>query len=213
MLDTVRRYVARIPVSVVQAVDHAHRPLRERFMPGHGIALHAASSTPDASSAQSQGTNQFQPSLPWQVEELDKGLCPNLPINCGLKDITYIPLLPVETSVTCIWSRMLIHKIVDGYWLRACASATLEALRQATDHAVEMTGSENLEGLIHHSDRGVLLRGARDVGYLRWRHGIAISMTEDRAHGQCRGGTYQWDTSGNASIGKWLFETIERALA
>ena len=58
------------------------------------------------------------------------------------------------------------------------ASATLEALRQAIDQAVEMTGSENLEGLIHHSDRGVQYCCDAYVERLR-RHGIAISMTED----------------------------------
>lgn len=71
------------------------------------------------------------------------------------------------------------HKIVG--WVLADslrASATLEALRQAIDQAVEMTGSENLEGLIHHSDRGVQYCCDAYVERLR-RHGIAISMTED----------------------------------
>ena len=48
------------------------------------------------------------------------------------------------------------HKIVG--WVLADTlrvSATINALQQAIEQAVEMTGDEHLTGLIHHSDRGV----------------------------------------------------------
>lgn len=57
-------------------------------------------------------------------------------------------------------------------------SATINALQQAIEQAVEMTGDENLTGLIHHSDRGVQYCCDPYVALLQ-KHGIAISMTED----------------------------------
>ncbi|CDA92999.1 integrase core domain protein [Prevotella sp. CAG:1320] len=54
----------------------------------------------------------------------------------------------------------------------------MQALEQATSQAVAMKGSENLEGLIHHSDRGVQYCCDDYVAMLQ-SHGIAISMTGD----------------------------------
>ena len=65
----------------------------------------------------------------------------------------------------CIRDRVCyLHLITDAYshkivgWVLSDTlrvSATINALQQAIEQAVEMTGDANLTGLIHHSDRGV----------------------------------------------------------
>lgn len=55
---------------------------------------------------------------------------------------------------------------------------TMDALLQAISQAKVMYGSENLNGLIHHSDRGVQYCCDSYVNMLQ-RHNITISMTED----------------------------------
>ena len=94
-------------------------------------------------------------------------------------DITYIELADGNVCY--------LHLITDAYsrkiigWALADtlrAAITMQALEQATSQAVAMKGSENLEGLIHHSDRGVQYCCDDYVAMLQ-SHGIAISMTED----------------------------------
>ena len=112
-------------------------------------------------------------------KNLIKGFVPTSPNQLWVSDITYIPLAGGDVCYLHLVTDAYSHKIVG--WVLADslrASATLEALRQAIDQTVEMTGSENLEGLIHHSDRGVQYCCDAYVERLR-RHGIAISMTED----------------------------------
>ncbi|MFQ7332681.1 MAG: hypothetical protein ACLRO3_17910 [Parabacteroides distasonis] len=70
-----------------------------------------------------------------------------LPINCGLAILPIYRLLGGDVCYLHLVTDAYSHKIVG--WVLADslrASATLEALRQAIDQAVEMTGSENLEG-------------------------------------------------------------------
>ena len=112
-------------------------------------------------------------------KNLIKGLVPTSLNQLWVSDITYIPLADGDVCYPHLVTDAYSHKIV-GWCLANTlrASATLEALRQAIDQAVEMTGSENLEGLIHHSDRGVQYCCDAYVERLQ-RHGIAISMTED----------------------------------
>ncbi|UQT33542.1 DDE-type integrase/transposase/recombinase [Parabacteroides distasonis] len=123
-----------------------------------------------------------------------KGFVPTSPNQLWVSDITYIPLAGGDVCYLHLVTDAYSHKIVG--WVLADslrASATLEALRQAIDQAVEMTGSENLEGLIHHSDRGVqyccdAYVEAPSAAWHCHQHDGRL-----QAHGQCRGGTYQWD--------------------
>lgn len=96
-----------------------------------------------------------------------------------VSDITYIPLANGEVCYLHLTTDAYSHKIVG--WVLADTlrvSATINALQQAIEQAVEMTGGENLTGLIHHSDRGVQYCCDPYVALLQ-KHGIAISMTED----------------------------------
>ncbi len=96
-----------------------------------------------------------------------------------VSDITYIPLANGEVCYLHLITDAYSHKIVG--WVLADTlrvSATINALQQAIEQAVEMTGGENLTGLIHHSDRGVQYCCDPYVALLQ-KHGIAISMTED----------------------------------
>ena len=80
-----------------------------------------------------------------------------------------------------------LHLITDAYshkvvcWVLADtlkASASIEALWQATKQAVAMGGVECLKQLIHHSDRGVQYCCDSYVAILK-SYGVSISMTED----------------------------------
>lgn len=80
-----------------------------------------------------------------------------------------------------------LHLITDAYshkvvcWVLADtlkASASIEALWQATKQAVAMGGVECLKQLIHHSDRGVQYCCSSYVAILK-SYGVSISMTED----------------------------------
>ena len=91
-----------------------------------------------------------------------------------VSDITYID----TESGFCY-----LHLVTDAYsrkivgWSLAPtleAKYTVNALRMA----IEQTGRENLQGLIHHSDRGVQYCCDAYVGELNKYH-ISISMTED----------------------------------
>lgn len=112
-------------------------------------------------------------------KNLVKGLVPAAANQIWVADITYIELADGNVCY--------LHLITDAYsrkivgWALADtlrAAITMQALEQATSQAVAMKGSENLEGLIHHSDRGVQYCCDDYVAMLR-SHGIAISMTED----------------------------------
>ena len=96
-----------------------------------------------------------------------------------MADITYIPL---ECGGTCY-----LHIVTDAYSHKVVghkvspslrASESLDALRQAIAHAVALRGTDSLDGLVHHSDRGVQYCCDAYIGELR-RHGISVSMTED----------------------------------
>ena len=54
----------------------------------------------------------------------------------------------------------------------------MQALQMAIDQALALRGSDDLTGLIHHSDRGVQYCCDAYVTMLK-EHGITISMTED----------------------------------
>ncbi len=90
-----------------------------------------------------------------------------------VSDITYI-----DIDGGCCY----LHLVTDAYskkivgWRLApslSATYTLSALRMA----IEQAGTDNLSGLIHHSDRGVQYASYDYTGILK-KHGIKISMTE-----------------------------------
>ncbi|WP_198136128.1 IS3 family transposase, partial [Bacteroides sp. 4_1_36] len=112
-------------------------------------------------------------------KNLIKGLTLTSANQLWVSDITYIPLANGEVCYLHLITDAYSHKIVG--WVLADTlrvSATINALQQAIEQAVEMTGDENLTGLIHHSDRGVQYCCDPYVALLQ-KHGIAISMTED----------------------------------
>ncbi len=108
-----------------------------------------------------------------------KGFVPTAANQLWVSDITYIPLCKGDVCYLHLITDAYSHKIVG--WALADslrAAITVEALRQAIEQAVAMTGSQSLAGLIHHSDRGVQYCCDRYVAILR-QHDITISMTED----------------------------------
>ena len=112
-------------------------------------------------------------------KNLVRGFTPTGANQLWVADITYIPL---EYGGTCY-----LHLVTDAYSRKIVgwrlspslrASESLDALGQAIRQAAAMRGSDRLDGLVHHSDRGVQYCCDAYVGELR-RHGIAVSMTED----------------------------------
>ena len=94
-------------------------------------------------------------------------------------DITYIALTNGDVCYLHLVTDAYSRKIVG--WILADtlkASASMQALQMAIDQAAAMHGSDNLTGLVHHSDRGVQYCCDAYVAMLK-EHGIAISMTED----------------------------------
>ena len=94
-------------------------------------------------------------------------------------DITYIALADGDVCYLHLITDAYSRKIV-GWALADTLKATvsMQALQMAIDQAAAMRGSDTLEGLIHHSDRGVQYCCDAYVSMLK-KHGIAISMTED----------------------------------
>lgn len=104
---------------------------------------------------------------------------PETPNRLWVSDITYIPLERGGTCYLHLVTDAYSHKII-GWRLSSSlrAEASLDALSQAIAQATAMRGSDRLDSLIHHSDRGVQYCCDAYVAELQ-RHGIAISMTED----------------------------------
>ena len=89
-------------------------------------------------------------------KNLVRGFTPTGANQLWVADITYIPL---EYGSTCY-----LHLVTDAYsrkivgWKLSSslrASESLDALGQAIRQASAMRGCERLDGLVHHSDRGV----------------------------------------------------------
>lgn len=89
-------------------------------------------------------------------KNLVRGFTPTAANQLWVADITYIPL---ECGGTCY-----LHLVTDAYSHKVVghkvspslrASESLDALRQAIAHAVAVRGTDRLDGLVHHSDRGV----------------------------------------------------------
>ena len=112
-------------------------------------------------------------------KNLARGLVPTMANQLWVADITYIDLADGNVCYLHLITDAYSHKIV-GWELAGTlrAAITMRALGQAIAQATSMRGSESLEGLIHHSDRGVQYCCDDYVAMLQ-AHGIAISMTED----------------------------------
>lgn len=108
-----------------------------------------------------------------------KGFVPTAPNQLWVSDITYISLEGGDVCYLHLVTDAYSHKII-GWALADSLRAvfTMDALLQAISQAKVMYGSENLNGLIHHSDRGVQYCCDSYVNMLQ-RHNITISMTED----------------------------------
>ena len=112
-------------------------------------------------------------------KNLIKGFVPTAANQLWVADITYIALPGGDVCYLHLITDAYSHKIV-GWSLADTlkAAITMQALQMAVDQAVSMSGSEILEGLIHHSDRGVQYCCDAYVALLKAYH-ITISMTED----------------------------------
>ena len=108
-----------------------------------------------------------------------RGFVPTAANQLWVADITYIALPGGDVCYLHLITDAYSHKIVG--WALADtlkAAITMQALQMAIDQAVPMCGSEMLEGLVHHSDRGVQYCCDAYVAMLK-AHGITISMCED----------------------------------
>ena len=90
-------------------------------------------------------------------------------------DITYVML---KTGDVCY-----LHLITDAYSHKIVGWELADTLRaaitiKALEQAIAQTGGVSLEGLVHHSDRGVQYCCDDYVGILK-EHSVRISMTED----------------------------------
>ena len=109
-----------------------------------------------------------------KYKNLIKGFVPTAPDQLWVSDITYI-----DTDCGVCYLHLLTdaytHEII-GYVLSdtLMASHTVEALEMGISH----TGAKNLEGLIHHSDRGSQYCCNKYVARLE-EIKATISMTED----------------------------------
>lgn len=109
-----------------------------------------------------------------KYKNLIKGFVPTAPNQLWVSDITYIDLVD-----GCCY----LHLVTDAYSHKIvgwCLSETLEAqyTLQALIMAMEQATEEELNHLIHHSDRGVqYCCNAYTEALLK--HGVRISMTED----------------------------------
>ena len=150
----------------------------EKFMPGRDsfyvlLRRHRLMLSPRKARSTTNSNHRYH-----KWKNLIKGLVLTSANQLWVSDITYIPLANGDVCYLHLITDAYSHKIVG--WaladtLRACA--TINALQQAIRQAVEMTGSENLAGLIHHSDRGVQYCCDQYVQLLQ-KYGIAVSMTE-----------------------------------
>jgi len=108
-------------------------------------------------------------------KNLTKGFVPMAANQLWVADITYIML---NTGDVCY-----LHLITDAYSRKIVGWELADTLRaamtiKALEQAISQAGGVSLEGLIHHSDRGVQYCCDDYVGILK-RHDIRISMTED----------------------------------
>ena len=108
-------------------------------------------------------------------KNLIKGFVPMAANQLWVADITYVML---NTGDVCY-----LHLITDAYSHKIVGWELADTLRaaitiKALEQAIAQTGGVSLEGLVHHSDRGVQYCCDDYVGILK-EHSVRISMTED----------------------------------
>jgi transposase InsO family protein len=114
-----------------------------------------------------------------KYKNLIKGFMPTAANQLWVADITYIALAGGDVCYLHLITDAYSHKIVGWALARTLRAAiSMEALKMAIDQAMAMAGSEILNGLIHHSDRGVQYCCDAYVSMLK-AHEITISMCED----------------------------------
>jgi len=114
-----------------------------------------------------------------KYKNLIKGFVPTAATQLWVADITYIALPGGDVCYLHLITDAYSHKIVGWALAESLKAAiTMQALQMAIDQAVAMCGSKVLEGLTHHSDRGVQYCCDDYVRMLREHH-ITISMCED----------------------------------
>jgi len=109
-----------------------------------------------------------------KYKNLIKGFVPTRPNQLWVSDITYIDL-----AIGCCY----LHLVTDAYSHKIigwCLSPTLEAKYtiEALQMAMEQATEEEMNHLIHHSDRGVQYCSNAYTDLLK-EHKVEISMTED----------------------------------
>ena len=109
-----------------------------------------------------------------RYKNLIRGFVPTRPNQLWVSDITYIDLVD-----DCCY----LHLVTDAYSHKVvgwCLSETLEAeyTLQALRMAISQATADELQGLIHHSDRGVQYCCNAYTDELK-KYGVKISMTED----------------------------------
>lgn len=107
-------------------------------------------------------------------KNLIRGFIPTAPNQLWVSDITYIDL-----ADGCCY----LHLVTDAYSRKIVGwqlSETLEALhtQEALQKAIDQATEEEMNHLVHHSDRGVQYCCNEYIRQLQ-KHGIRISMTED----------------------------------
>ena len=108
-----------------------------------------------------------------------KNISPTAANQLWVADITYISLANGDVCYLHLITDAYSHMIVG--WALADslrAAVSIQALQMAIEQAISICGSDNLTGIIHHSDRGVQYCCDAYVDMLK-SHGITISMTED----------------------------------
>ena len=111
---------------------------------------------------------------------LVKSLIPDHPNQVWVSDITYQVICPEKNSSDCDF--VYLSLITDAYTKSIKGWSVGDTLETkypliALKMALRQTGTENIKGLIHHSDRGVQYASFEYVELLK-KYGISISMTE-----------------------------------
>jgi transposase InsO family protein len=109
-----------------------------------------------------------------------KDLIPDHPNQIWVSDITYQVIYPAKDSADCDF--VYLSLITDAYTKSIKGWSVGDTLETkypliALKMALRQTGTENIKGLIHHSDRGVQYASFEYIELLK-KHGISISMTE-----------------------------------
>lgn len=105
---------------------------------------------------------------------------PTRPDEVWVSDITYVPVHNTDGSVRFCYLSIVMDaytRQILGYSIGPDLSATYPLLALQMAMCRRLKQKRSLDGIIHHSDRGVQYASAEYVACLR-RHGMLVSMTE-----------------------------------